>query len=537
MRGREPTQLGARAGDALDRDGPRRPFSGIAANAAAPVQRRPVPGSERRCRSSPSISASDRRRRGGLARRRARDLRHLPGAGPRPARAPQARRRVHAARAGSSGSSCRRSSSRCASNGTTSRPPRSPTASPATATRPCEAVKDFHHELCHLRILDPACGSGNFLYVTMEHMKRLEGEVLDLLRNDLDEPEATLDLERPHRRSAPVPRHRDQPARRDDRRGGALDRLPAMALSDPRPRHARPAGPQELPQHRVPRRHPRLRPRASWCATSKGSPVTRWDGHSMKTDLADRPRGARRDQARSSCTATSIRARQMAGRGLHHRQPAVHRRQGFARALRRGYAEALWAAYPDMPRSADFVMYWWRRAADLVRTGKARRFGLITTNSLPQTFNRRVVAAQLDAEPPLGLVFAIPDHPWYLGGDMAAVRIAMTVGVAGKQEGQLFRVVDPRRNAAQGGDDLRSSQRGVITSNLTIGVDVGDAMPLLANGDISCPGVKLHGSGFIVTRERAMELGLGKIPGLQHHIRPYRNGRDLTGRFAERDGD
>lgn len=26
-----------------------------------------------------------------------------------------------------------------------------------------QAVKDFHHELCHLRILDPACGTGNFL--------------------------------------------------------------------------------------------------------------------------------------------------------------------------------------------------------------------------------------------------------------------------------------------------------------------------------------------------------------------------------------
>jgi hypothetical protein len=30
----------------------------------------------------------------------------------------------------------------------------------------------------------------------MEHTKRLEGEVLDLLRNDLSEPEATLELER-----------------------------------------------------------------------------------------------------------------------------------------------------------------------------------------------------------------------------------------------------------------------------------------------------------------------------------------------------
>jgi len=39
----------------------------------------------------------------------------------------------------------------------------------------------FHHRLCQVRVLDPACGSGNFLYVTLEHMKRLEGEVLDLL--------------------------------------------------------------------------------------------------------------------------------------------------------------------------------------------------------------------------------------------------------------------------------------------------------------------------------------------------------------------
>jgi hypothetical protein len=29
-----------------------------------------------------------------------------------------------------------------------------------------------------VRVLDPACGSGNFLYVTLEHLKRLEGEVL-----------------------------------------------------------------------------------------------------------------------------------------------------------------------------------------------------------------------------------------------------------------------------------------------------------------------------------------------------------------------
>jgi hypothetical protein len=42
-------------------------------------------------------------------------------------------------------------------------------------------VDAFHHRLCQVRVLDPACGSANFLYVTLEHLKRLEGEVLDQL--------------------------------------------------------------------------------------------------------------------------------------------------------------------------------------------------------------------------------------------------------------------------------------------------------------------------------------------------------------------
>lgn len=44
-----------------------------------------------------------------------------------------------------------------------------------------ETVRNFRKSLCNLRVLDPACGSGNFLYVTLEHLKRLEGEVIETL--------------------------------------------------------------------------------------------------------------------------------------------------------------------------------------------------------------------------------------------------------------------------------------------------------------------------------------------------------------------
>ena len=121
-------------------------------------------------------------------------------------------------------------------------------------------------------------------------------------------------------------------------------------------------------------------------------------------------------------------------------------------ALGDGYTEALRAAYPKMPQSADFVMFWWEKAAlaacgyepatEKAKAKGTRRFGFITTNSLRQTFNRKVLEPHLaDPKTPLSLIFAIPDHPWVDAGDGAAVRIAMTVAKAGRAESRLVTVV------------------------------------------------------------------------------------------------
>ena len=70
-------------------------------------------------------------------------------------------------------------------------------------------------------------------------------------------------------------------------------------------------------------------------------------------------------------------------------------------ALGDGYVDALRGVWQEVPDSADFVMFWWQHAASLVRAGQAERFGFITTNSLRQTFNRRVLEAALN---PVGRV-------------------------------------------------------------------------------------------------------------------------------------
>jgi hypothetical protein len=219
------------------------------------------------------------------------------------------------------------------------------------------------------------------------------------------------------------------------------------------------------------------------------------------------------------------------------------------------YTETLRSAYPAMPESADFVMFWWHKAATLVRSGAVKRFGFITTNSIRQTFNRRVVAFHLRPVaasasepmlPPLALRFAIPDHPWVDTVDGAAVRIAMTVGeLAGADPtGELCTVIAegpaaknqrdiivqslPQRED-DGGQDVtlrRNSDR--VSPDFTLGTDVTATKPLQANDGLTYRGVQLIGSGFIVTRAEAKALGLGSAAGLEKHILPYRNGRDLT---------
>jgi hypothetical protein len=206
----------------------------------------------------------------------------------------------------------------------------------------------------------------------------------------------------------------------------------------------------------------------------------------------------------------------------------------FLRArLGDAFTEALWSAHSHMNESADFVMYWWDRAAELLtRKGTVlRRFGLITTNSIFQVFQRRVVERHLKAKKPVSLVMAIPDHPWTkVTDDAAAVRIAMTTAEAGSIDGVL-REVTLEKNLGSDSPTVEFKETfGPINADLTIGADIAAAKSLQSSEGISHDGVKLHGSGFIITPSEATHLGLGVRPDLQSFVRAYRNGRDLAQR-------
>ncbi|HEY8710353.1 MAG TPA: DNA methyltransferase, partial [Burkholderiaceae bacterium] len=259
-------------------------------------------------------------------------------------------------------------------------------------------VRRFHHQLCTTRVLDPACGSGNFLYVTLEHLKRLEGEVLNQLQA----------------------LGQDTDAMRQDKLGFAGETITLQQLLgieiNPRAAalaelvlwigflqwHLRTFGNASVAEPVIHdygnidcRDAVLAYDRVDYVMDAQGKAVTRWDGVHFKVhpvtseSVPDEAFRVARERYVNPRKAPWPTVEFIVG------NPPFIGASTVRRALGDGYADALRATWSDVPESADFVMHWWHAAAQLVACGSARRFGLITTNSLPQTFNRRVVERAL----------------------------------------------------------------------------------------------------------------------------------------------
>jgi hypothetical protein len=273
-------------------------------------------------------------------------------------------------------------------------------------------VQAFHDRLCETRVLDPACGTGNFLYVSLELMKRLEGEVLEALL-DLGGQESLRGLS-----SHSIDPHQFLGLEVNPRAAAIAELVLWIGYLQWHFRTK--GGPPEEPILRA------------FKNIEVQNAVLTWDGE-PKPKIVDGdlsyPNARRPDWP----TAEFIVG-----------NPPFIGASYLRSRLGDQFAEALWKANPHVNESADFVMFWWDRAAELLtRKGTAlRRFGLITTNSISQVFQRRVIERHVKAKRPISLVMAIPDHPWTKATeDAAAVRIAMTVGEAGKKEGLLREVI------------------------------------------------------------------------------------------------
>jgi hypothetical protein len=241
----------------------------------------------------------------------------------------------------------------------------------AAVERATEHFRAFGRELASVRILDPACGSGNFLYVALRQLLDLEREVVT---------------------------------------HAARLGLPAFAGS---------VGPEQM-------RGIELNEYAHELA-----PVTIWIGyiqwlHENRAGRFEEPILRRmdmiehRDALLTEREGVFVEAEWPEADFIVGNPPFLGGSK-LRRELGDEYAERLWKVYEGrVPGGADLVCYWFEKTRALIEAGRSKRAGLLSTNGIRYGQNRTV----LDSIKRSGDLFlAWSDRPWVLDG--AAVRVSI----------------------------------------------------------------------------------------------------------------
>jgi hypothetical protein len=389
-----------------------------------------------------------------------------------------------------------------------------------------DALRVFHMHLCEIKILDPACGSANFLYVALEHLKRLEGEVLNYI-SSLSDGQAMLDTE-----GFTVDPHQFLGLEINPRAAAIAEVVLWIGFLQ---WHYRINGKLTLAEP-ILRDFKNIENRDALIEYDSREPLldendkpqTIWDGLSFT--LSSTTGELIPDESGQKPIYQYQNARKTIWPEADYiiGNPPFIGSSVMRRTLGDGYVDAVRSTWKDFPESADFVMYWWNTAAELLRSQKVKGFGFITTNSIKQTFNRRIIQSHLMAKKPLSITYAIPDHPWVDNADGADVRISMTSAIFGEHSGSLHKVISEVQNQDDDFDLKFDKEIGIINSDLTCGVDVSGITPLKSNKNLSSKGVMIIGSGFIVTPDFLSDLDDTDKQHYQKVVKPYRNGRDIA---------
>jgi type II restriction/modification system DNA methylase subunit YeeA len=236
-----------------------------------------------------------------------------------------------------------------------------------------DLVTRFLGRLDGVRVLDPACGSGNFLYVALQALKDLEREVLVWETSAL----------------------------------GTSMRFPAL-------------GPHNVRGIELNSYAAELARVAIWIGEIQ------WmigNGFAYLRDPILRPLEAieLRDALLDLRDSGSPGERQWPDAEMIVGNPPFLGVRGMRASLGDAYVEALFRVYEGrVPHEADLVCYWHEKARAMVEAGRCRRAGLLATQTIRAGANRHV----LDRIRETGSIFmAWSDQPWVVEG--AAIRVSI----------------------------------------------------------------------------------------------------------------
>ena len=189
------------------------------------------------------------------------------------------------------------------------------------------------------------------------------------------------------------------------------------------------------------------------------------------------------------------------------------------------YVSRIFSVYAGrVPAEADLVCYWFVKAGEHVGAGKAKRVGLVATNSIRGGANRRALAMATAGRP---IYEAWSDEPWVIDG--AAVRVSLVCFAPLDDESALPRRLDGERVDAIHAD--LTARRGGV------GIDLTRAQRVYRNRGVAFMGDTKSGP-FDVPGVQAREwLRAPANPNGRPNaevLKPWRNGMDVTRRPGDK---
>jgi len=379
------------------------------------------------------------------------------------------------------------------------------------------ALQGFLERLRTFRVLDPACGSGNFLYLALrtlkdiEHQVMLEAETLGLQRGfPAVGPEAVIGIE--------INPYAAELARLTVWIGEIQWMLGhGYSLNDQ---------PILKPLNSIECRDALLLPSPAGGRGAGGEGA----GQAVLPNVSNHPGAARHPSLSKEGNSVSEAAWPVAD-VIVGNPPFLGDKKQLAE-LGDQYVGLLRRVYQGrVPGGADLVCYWFEKARAQIEAGQAQRAGLVATNSIRGGQNRKV----LDRIRETGAIFnAWSDLEWVNEG--AAVRVSLVCfGTA---------LPSPACGRGVGGEGVMLDGQPVtaIHTDLTgqvlnsaSGVDLTEARMLPENAGVSFIGTSKKGRFDVLGEQARSWLQSPNPHGRGNHevLKPWVNGMDVTRRPSD----
>ncbi|WP_010178054.1 class I SAM-dependent DNA methyltransferase [Aquimarina agarilytica] len=337
-------------------------------------------------------------------------------------------------------------------------------------------MKLLRKELSEYQVLDPACGSGNFLYVAYRELKRIEMELLNKIHEDF--PKSAFEIGTQSIVSIKQFHGMDYNQFAVELAKVTLMLAKEIAINETK----------------------------DWVNTMQVGlgfqmeetlPLDNMDDNIIFSD---------------ALFTNWPKANVIIGNPPYQSKNKMQNEYGIE------YLNKLWNAYPEISGNADYCVYWFYKAHKLLDEGDYA--GLVGTNTITQNYSRE---GSLDyiVKNNGTIINAIASQPWE--GD-AVVFVSIVNWTKGKfpNKKQLY-VEDQYKEQKEYVVDI-------INSSLSLQIDVTSAKVLSCNTNPkSVFQGQTHGNkGFLLTVNKALEL-IEQNSSYSEVVKPYLNGQELVG--------